>query len=100
MIIDNNMKNNNNNNNNLFNKSLNENKAFSNRFNTLKKDNENFSNNNPFVEDIKSIHYSNPLSRKEMQNKSLAMLQERLDNGLITLDEFNRKCMELSKDKK
>ena len=61
------------------------------KLNSLKK--------NQFVEDIKTLNYSNPTNSKQMRNKSLSMLQERLDKGLITLEEFNRKCKNIGKEK-
>ena len=36
-------------------------------------------------------------SRDEMTDKSLAMLQDRLNNGLITMDEFHKKCEQINK---
>ena len=80
-----------NNNNDVYNNSLKNNDNFQKNFERLKQ------NNDPFIEDIKTINYSDPTSKKEMRNKTMAMLQERLDQGLITLDEFNKKCNSLSK---
>lgn len=78
MIIDNNFKGNN----------------FENKF---KRYNENAQNksNNIFVKNIKEQKYSNPLNNNDMYDKSLAMLQERLSKGLISLEEFNKKCAAL-----
>ena len=36
-------------------------------------------------------------SRDEMTDKSPAMLQDRLNNGLITMDEFHKKCEQINK---
>lgn len=83
-------------NNNTYNNSLKENATFQKNFNRLK-ENSNLNKENIFTEDLKNIKYSNPTSKKDMRNKSIAMLQERLDQGLITLDEFNKKCNNLSK---
>lgn len=41
--------------------------------------------------------YSNPLNKNEMADKTYQMLEERLRNGLITLEEFHKKCNKLSK---
>ena len=46
---------------------------------------------------INPMLHSNVLSKNEMQEKSFQMLQDRLNKGLISLDEFNKKCKELSK---
>ena len=92
---------NNNNGNKFFlNKKMTNNDDFNKNLNSLNQANNKTFDKNIFVEDIKTISHSNPTSRKDMRNKSLAMLQSRLENGLITLEEFNRKCHELDKDKK
>lgn len=86
------------NNNNSYENSLKQRNAFHKKLDLLQKDNKKINlNSNPYVEDIKSINHSNPISNKDMRTKSLAMLQERLDKGLITLEEFNKKCNALSK---
>lgn len=54
-------------------------------------------NQNVFTRNIKTISHSNPLDKKDMSDKSLAMLHERLENGLITIEEFNKKCEQLGK---
>ncbi|MBR2827614.1 MAG: hypothetical protein IKE70_00060 [Bacilli bacterium] len=53
---------------------------------------------NMFQED-KRIHLasSDATNQKMMLDKSFAMLQERYRNGLITIDEFNKKCTQLNK---
>ncbi len=84
-------------NNDLYNKSLNDNNTFQKNFNLYKEESEKMQEINPFKEDIKSINHSNPLSKNDMRKKSVAMLQERLDNGLISLEEFNKKCKDLWK---
>ncbi len=83
------------------NDAFNQNTNFEKKFNHLKEQNDKLKLNkkNPFVEDIKTINYANPTNREEMRNKSLSMLQERLDKGLITLEEFKKKCNALRKDK-
>ena len=39
--------------------------------------------------------YSDPLNKKEMADKTYQMLEERLRNGLITIEEFHKKCNKL-----
>ena len=85
-----------NNNDDTYNNSLKNNDNFQKNFERLKQNND-LNKPNPFIEDIKTINYSDPTSKKEMRNKTMAMLQERLDQGLITLDEFGKKCNSLSK---
>ena len=36
-------------------------------------------------------------NRKDMMDKSLAMLQDRLNNGTITMDEFHKKCEQINR---
>ena len=52
---------------------------------------------NTFASDNNTMQHSNVMSKNEMADKSFSMLQERLNNGTITLDEFNKKCMQLGK---
>lgn len=56
---------------------------------------------NMFQED-KQIHFSStdPTNKKMMFDKSFAILQERYRNGLITVEEFNKKCEQLNKFRK
>lgn len=87
-----------NNNNNFNSNKPNFTSNFNERFNTVM--NENQKNNNkitPLTETTQTKHYSNVNSKKEMSDKSFAMLQERLNNGTITLEEFNKKCNQLHK---
>lgn len=93
-----------NNNGNNFNNKFNdrqsqENTNFNRKMNQIKENNESTSFNNPFVKDINSMQHSDPTSRENMRDKSLAMLQERLENGTITLDEFNKKVSQINKNK-
>ena len=72
---------------------------FDQRFNTVK---ENTKNNNSINtgmhENIQTMAHSDITNNNEMRNKSFAMLQERLNNGLISIEEFNRKVNELNKN--
>ena len=42
---------------------------------------------------------SNIMNSEDMKNRAFAMLNERLKNGTITIDEFNKKCKQLGKQK-
>ena len=98
MIIGSN--NNGNNFNNKFNdRQVQENTNFNKKMDQIKENNENTIYNNPFVEDIHSMQHSDPTSRDNMRDKSLAMLQERLENGTISIDEFNKKVSQLNNRK-
>ncbi len=78
---------------------LNTKNNFKTKFNQYK-NNEKTNHKNIFVKDIKEQVYTNVNNRDDMYNKSLAMLNERLNNGLISLDEFNKQVKELLKNKK
>ena len=52
---------------------------------------------NIFTEDFTTQKHTNPTDKNDMSDKSLAMLHERLKQGTITLDEFNKKCEQLGK---
>lgn len=71
---------------------------FEERFNKIveenSKSNENISS---FNESSQTTKYFDVNNKNEMADKSFAMLQERYNNGLISLDEFTRKCNQLSK---
>lgn len=55
---------------------------------------------NPIHEKPSSLNHSNVMDKEEMKNKAFVMLQERLSNGTISIEEFNRKCHELGKNSK
>jgi hypothetical protein len=38
-------------------------------------------------------------SKNEMADKSLAILQDRLNQGLISMDEFHQKCEQINKQR-
>ena len=62
--------------------------------------NQNFNsevNPKPFTDDIHKKQYTDVTSKNEMADKSFAMLQERYNNGLISLEEFTKQCNKLNK---
>ncbi len=54
-------------------------------------------NINPFVEDVNSSNYSNASDTKNMNNKRLAMLNERLQAGLITSEQFHKEVNKINR---
>lgn len=87
------------NNNSNFNNPTNINKIKSNNMiNNSFTRNENFKeknfsmDNNMLTKNINDIEHANPTSVNEMGDKTLAMLHKRLQDGEITMEEFNRKC--------
>ena len=73
---------------------------FENKFKRYNENGDIHKGRNVFVKDIKETAHSNVVSKDDMYDKSLAMLYERLSKGLISLDEFNRKCAELAKQRR
>lgn len=52
---------------------------------------------NVFTKDIFSIEGGDASNSDEMYTKSIAMLNDRLEKGLITMDEFTKKCNAIAK---
>lgn len=71
-----------------------ENNNFQNKWNTIQENGQNRYGNG-FVKDIKDQKYADTLNSDAMSDRTLAMLHERLQNNTISLEEFNRKCMQL-----
>lgn len=94
MIIGNNREENKFKNNNF----LNDN--FDTKFNQYKDNSKIKRKRNIFVKDITEQAHTNVNSMHDMYNKSLAVLNDRLKNGLITLEEFNRQVKELARKRK
>lgn len=88
MIIGNNTPNNNNN-------FINRNNPFYNPSNSkITNENKKISN---LSEDLSHFKYTNPKNRDAMCDKSIAMLQERYEKNLITLDEFKKQSEKIRK---
>lgn len=54
---------------------------------------------NIFTNDVSAYRYANPLDSERMNEKSLAMLQDRLDKGLISMEEFNAQLKRITRNK-
>ena len=52
-----------------------------------------------FNENLSNYVHTNPSDNISMYDKSLAMLKDRYEKGLINVDEFNKKCEEIGKKK-
>ena len=92
MIIGNNNTNNNFSNNNL--------QKFTTNFDKKFKPKEKANNKPPMMVGKKSTDFFSITNKNDMADKTYAMLQERYNNGLITLDEFTKKCQQLNKKRK
>lgn len=90
-----------NNNNNNFNKTQPKfTSNFEERFNTVVEEGlKNQEKISPYKETTQTAFFKNINDKNEMAEKSFAMLQERLNNGLITIDEFKKKCEYLNKQR-
>ncbi len=87
----------NNSNDNSFNNPLSEENQFKTRMDNIKQANELNMYNDGLIDNVNSPRFNNPLDQDQMSDKTLSMLHERLNQGLISLDDFNRKCNELGK---
>ncbi len=87
---------NNNNENKFRNNNFLDNDTFNNQFNDYK-ENSKMQHKNIFVKDLKDQKYTNVNNKDDMYDKSLAMLNDRLKNGLISFDEFNKQVNLLAK---
>lgn len=71
---------------------------FDERFNTVVEEGiKNSDKVSPYNDNSRTNKYSNVNNKNEMADKSFAMLQERYNKGLISLDEFTKKCNQLNK---
>ena len=59
--------------------------------------NTNFVKNNNPQQPINTNPYKDVFNTKEMNERSYEMLKQRYDNGLISIEEFSRKCEQLRK---
>ena len=55
----------------------------------------NFINNNKPQQPISQNHYKDITNSKEMTERSFDILQQRYKDGLISIEEFSRKCEQL-----
>ena len=70
----------------------------SNRFHNNFKRVQNQSNkSNAFVKNLSSMAHTDAANRDAMHDKTLALLNERLQNKQITMEEFTRQCEALGK---
>ena len=72
--------------------------SFNQKLDQIKDNNDMYSSSkvNPFVDDVNSQKYNNASDTKNMNNKRLAMLHERLDQGLITVEQFSQECKKIN----
>lgn len=68
---------------------------FNNKF--RQSSNTNFVKNNNPQQPINTNPYKDVFNTREMNERSYEMLKQRYDNGLISIEEFSRKCEQLRK---
>ncbi len=91
----------NNNGNNRINNGDNFHSNFEQRFNLIKEEGQkSLERQNPFSKPVTNNQHPNITNQREMADRSFDILQERLNNGLISLEEFNRKCNQLNKTRR
>ena len=71
------------------------NNNFQKRWNTVQENKNQKLKSNGFVKNIQDQKYASSTDTHGMQDRTLAMLHERLEKGTISLEEFNRKCAQL-----
>ena len=77
------------------------NRTFTNKFNQINKEHElNKDKVNINQEDKKAFNYGDSTNKNQMADKSFAMLQDRYNKGLISLEEFTKKCNQLAKQRR
>lgn len=69
---------------------------FNNRFSTIQNNNQSSIN---MKEATTNMKYTDVNNSKDMKDKAYAMLQNRLANGTISIEEFNKQCHALGKIK-
>ena len=71
---------------------------FNQRFNMIQEEGEkNQNRRNPFTVSQPTNQHPDVMNQKEMTDRAFNMLQERLQNGTISIEEFNKKCEQLNK---
>ena len=66
---------------------------FNNRFSTIQNNNQSSIN---MKETTTNMKYTDVNNSKDMKDKAYAMLQNRLANGTISIEEFNKQCKKRS----
>ena len=72
---------------------------FENRWNQVQEYNRNRNERNIFTSDIKQRHYADATNTSDMHDRTLAMLNERLQQGTISTEEFKKQCEALGRTK-
>ena len=82
---------------NNFNNQQSQSQRFHQNFQKLQNQNKMLNNTNGFVKDLSQHQHVNPTNSSDMHDKKLALLNDRLQKGQITMDEFSKQCRQLGK---
>lgn len=77
---------------------FNEQDRFNQKMNNLKDEAKKNTDIIKFKKQTATIYNSDPTNKDSMKSRSINVLQERYQNGQISLDEFNKKCNEINKN--
>ena len=75
------------------------NSFINNNNNTIPSNNNPLQGMDPMIEQNRAMQHTDVMNPNEMNNKAFAILEDRLNKGLITMEEFNKKCAQLGKHK-
>ena len=68
---------------------------FNENFQRLQNQNRKMNNTNGFVKNLSQHQYTDPTRTNDMHDKTLALLNDRLQKGQISMEEFNKQCQHL-----
>ena len=78
-----------------FNNQQSQSQRFHQNFQKLQNQNKITNKSNGFVKDLSQHKHVNPTNSNDMHDKTLALLNDRLQKGQITMDEFSKQCRQL-----
>lgn len=70
---------------------------FNENFQRLQNQNKQMNNTNGFVKKLSEHKHVNPTNANAMHDKTLALLNDRLQKGQISIEDFNKQCQQLGK---
>ena len=72
------------------------NSSFDNNWQQVK-NNSNVKTNNVFTKNITEMQHTNPSNTQDMNERALAVLEQRYQNKNININDFHKKCDQLNK---
>lgn len=80
-----------------FNNQQSQTRRFNENFQRLQTQNKHMNNTNGFVKNLSEHKHVDPTNHNAMHDKTLALLNDRLQKGQISMEEFNKQCQQLGK---